>query len=137
MKKILIHSLYISSILLPVVSFGAFDKIKGLLGGFKSILDLLIPMTVALAIIFFFYGIAQFVRSAGDVKTLEAGKNKMIWGVVGIFVILSLPGIIKYIGDSLGIDTNIKSVSAPSTLRGSGSSSTSGTPCYDEMGTPC
>ncbi len=90
----------------PQVSFAAFDKIKGLLRDFKSILDLLIPITFALALIFFFWGLAQFIRSVSD-KTIAEGKNKMIWGIIALFVMISIWGIIGYIGDSLGIKTGI------------------------------
>jgi K+-transporting ATPase A subunit len=109
MKKNIIQFTYALTLALPSISFAAFDSIKNLLREFKSILDLLIPIVFALALIFFFWGIAQFIRSAGDTKTLESGKNKMIWGIVGLFVMISIYGIIKYIGNSLGIETPISS----------------------------
>lgn len=111
MNTIQKNFLYLSLALLavsPQVSFAAFERIKTLLRDFKSLLDLVVPIVFALALIFFFYGIAQFIRSAGDTKTLESGKNKMIWGIVGLFVMISIWGIIKYLGDSLGIETNIR-----------------------------
>lgn len=95
-------------VVLPQVSFAAFDKIKGLLRDFKSLLDLVIPIVFGLAVIFFFWGLTQFIRSVSD-KTIQEGKNKMIWGIIALFVMISISGIIKYIGDSVGIDTGIKS----------------------------
>ncbi len=92
---------------IPQVSFAAFDKVKGLLRDFKSLLDLLIPIIFALALIFFFYGLAQFIRSVSD-KTIQEGKNKMIWGIIALFVMISIWGIIGYIGDSLDIETGVK-----------------------------
>ena len=106
--KIFLQSLILSLILTPHVSFAAFERLKDLLRDFKSLLDLLVPITFALALIFFFYGIAQFIRNAGETKTHEAGKNKIIWGIVGLFVMVSIWGIIRYLGDSLGIETNIR-----------------------------
>lgn len=94
-------------VILPQVSFAAFDKVKGLLRDFKSVLDLMIPIVFALAILFFFYGLAQFIRTVSE-KTREEGKNKMIWGIISLFVMISILGIVKYIGDSVGIDTGIK-----------------------------
>lgn len=103
-----LYTFLLIAVLIPQVSFAAFDKIKGLLRDFKSILDLVIPIVFALAIIFFFWGLAQFIRSVSD-KTIAEGKNKMIWGIIALFVMVSITGIIKYIGDSVGIDTGIKS----------------------------
>jgi len=110
MKKIeskIIYGILACAVLLPQVSFAAFDKLKGLLRDFKSILDLLIPITFALALIFFFYGLAQFIRSVSD-KTIAEGKSKMIWGIIALFVMISIWGIIGFIGDSVGIETGIK-----------------------------
>lgn len=114
---------------LPQVSFAAFQKVKDLLNDFKEVLDLIIPITFALALIFFFYGLAQFIRSISD-KTIEEGKNKMKWGIVALFVMVSIWGIIGYIGDSLGIETGVKK----STNSSAGTSSCtpdpfSGNPC--------
>lgn len=95
-------------VIFPHVSFAAFDKIKGLLKDFKSLLDLVIPIVFALAIIFFFWGLAQFIRSVSD-KTIAEGKNKMIWGIIALFVMISIWGIISYIGDSVGIKTGASS----------------------------
>lgn len=109
------HILYTLSSLgfiIPQVSFAAFDKIKGLLKDFQKILNLVVPIVFSLAIIFFFYGLAQFIRSVSD-KTIEEGKNKMKWGVIALFVIVSIWGIIRYIGDSVGIDTGITGGSVP------------------------
>ncbi len=107
-KTKIYYSLVILVFLVPQVSFAAFDKIKGLLKDFKSLLDLIIPITFALALIFFFWGLAQFIRSVSD-KTIEEGKNRMKWGIVALFVMVSIWGIIKYIGDSVGIETGVKS----------------------------
>lgn len=106
--KIFLQSIIFSLILAPQISFAAFERIKTLLRDFKSILDLIVPIVFALALIFFFYGIAQFIKSAGDTKTLESGKNKMVWGIVGLFVMVSIWGIIRYLGDSIGVDTGIQ-----------------------------
>ncbi|MEY4602531.1 MAG: hypothetical protein RL292_472 [Candidatus Parcubacteria bacterium] len=116
-----------ATVVLPQVSFAAFDAIKTLLKDFKSILDLLVPIIFGLAVLFFFWGVAQFIRTVSE-KTKEEGKNKMIWGIVALFVMFSIWGIIKYIGDTVGIDTGIKS-----------STSSSSGPCTPDpfSGNPC
>jgi len=116
MKKIeskIVYGFLICAVFAPQVSFAAFDAIKNLLKDFKSLLDLVIPIVFALALIFFFWGLAQFIRSVSD-KTIQEGKNKMIWGIIALFVMISIWGIIGYIGDSVGIDTGIKSSTSPS-----------------------
>jgi len=106
MKKNIVsntHNIFLLvSILIPQVSFAAFERLKDLLRDFKSLLDLMIPIIFALALIFFFYGLAQFIRSVSD-KTIQEGKNKMIWGIISLFVMISIWGIINFIQDSLDI----------------------------------
>lgn len=131
MKKISVPLSYVSLwvvAIVPQISFAAFDRIKSLLRDFKSVLDLLIPIIFALALIFFFYGLAQFIRSVSD-KTIAEGKNKMIWGIIALFVMISIWGIIRYIGDSVGIDTRVNSGS-------SSSSNNPFDPCDSDPGGP-
>lgn len=114
MKKYttILYCILTTLVVLPQVSFAAFGRIKDLLKDFRSLLDLVVPIVFGLALIFFFYGLAQFIRSVSE-KTLEEGKNKMIWGVIALFVMVSIWGIIKYIGDSVGISTGVTGGSVP------------------------
>ncbi|MBA3732832.1 hypothetical protein H0W91_00460 [Patescibacteria group bacterium] len=90
-------------VLFPVVSFAALDGIKGLLLDIRQILHLTEPVIIGLAFLYFFWGVGQFILHAGDSKTRDEGKQKMIWGVVALFVIISIMGIISFIGNALGI----------------------------------
>lgn len=53
-----------------------------------------IPVAFIFALIYFFWGIAKFIFSAGDTTKVEEGKAVMLWGVVVLFVIASVWGII-------------------------------------------
>lgn len=94
--------------LTPVVSFAALDGIKGLLREARAILNLLIPILMALAIVYFFWGIAQFIlNDAGSDKTREEGKKKIIWGIIALFVMMSIMGIISLMSGLTGISTTV------------------------------
>ena len=74
----------------------------------------LIPIFISAAILVFFWGIVKFIANAGDEKAIEDGKKFMIWGLVGLFVIISMWGIIGFLQETLAIG-NIGSVgSGPS-----------------------
>jgi len=62
-----------------------------------------IPIVFGLALLFFLWGVALYILSAGDEKKAKEGKSIMIYGVIALFVIFSLMGIIKFIGGNLGI----------------------------------
>lgn len=63
----------------------------------------IIPVIFALAIIYFFYGVAKFILSAGDPKNAESGRSIMIYGVIAIAVMASVYGLVNLLQDTLGI----------------------------------
>ncbi len=105
MKK---TALYYSTIALSVTplfvsaqSFGLSD----LLAAIYSLVSLFIPIVFTLALLYFFWGVALFIRTAGE-SDVKEGKAKMIWGIVGLFVMTSIWGILNIFSlDILG--TNI------------------------------
>ncbi len=58
---------------------------------------LLIPLGVAAALLVFIWGIAGMVLASGDAKAASDGRAKMLWGILALFVILSLSGIIQLV----------------------------------------
>jgi hypothetical protein len=55
----------------------------------------LIPILVGLAVALFFWGIVKYLWSAaGDIKAHEEGRKMMAWGVIAIFVMVSIWGIV-------------------------------------------
>ncbi len=81
-------------------------------GSLMSILILALRITSALGTIFgmlavaaFFYGLARFILAAGDPKKIVEGKNAMIYGIIALFVLVSIVGIISFFQRSLGTDT--------------------------------
>jgi hypothetical protein len=67
------------------------------------ILNPLITLLFAIALLIFFWGIVQFVNSETADNKREEGKRKIIWGVVGLFVMFSAYGIIRVILNTFNI----------------------------------
>lgn len=80
-----------------------FTPIENALIAIRGIVSIAIPIAVALAVLFFFWGLALYVLAAGDSGKREEGRNKMIWGVIALFVIVSIWGIVGFLGGLLGI----------------------------------
>ncbi|HEY4483119.1 MAG TPA: pilin [Candidatus Paceibacterota bacterium] len=72
-----------------------------------TVVNMLIPILVALALAYFIWGIIKFIGTAGG-EAHEEGKKRMLWGIIALFVIVSIWGIVGYIGDIFGIDPNEK-----------------------------
>jgi hypothetical protein len=67
-----------------------------------NIVNLLVPLVSTLAIVFFFYGLAKYVLNAGDEEKKAEGKNIMIWGVLAMFVLVTIWGIIGFLQKTAG-----------------------------------
>lgn len=83
----------------------------------QQILDILIPLLITLAVLVFFWGLVKYIYSAGDPKQRDAGKGLMVWGVITLFVMVSIWGFTELLSSLFGIDSNagvtIPSVPSP------------------------
>lgn len=62
----------------------------------------LIPLMGAVAFLVFVWGVAKFIKSAGNEKEIKDSKNMLIWGVVGIFVLVTIWGIVAFMRNEFG-----------------------------------
>ena len=77
------------------------DLIDAVYGIVNSVL---IPLAFALCLLYFFWGVAKYIRnSAGSEEAAKEGKRIMIWGVVALFIVFSIFGIINFIKGELNI----------------------------------
>ncbi len=69
----------------------------------EHVLNPLIFLLLALAFIYFFWGIFTFVSNAESSEARELGKRHMIWGVIGIVIMISAYAILGVITGTFGI----------------------------------
>jgi Type IV secretion system pilin len=68
----------------------------------------IIPLMFALAVVFFIYGVIQFViLGAGDETKRTQGRQHMIWGVIALAVMLGVWSLAGIIGGTFGLNTRI------------------------------
>jgi hypothetical protein len=89
--------------LVPAISFAQNDA-EGVLERFGNLIDIVTPIVFSLALLFFFWGLATFILKSGEEKDL--GKQRMIWGLVALFVMFSVWGILRFAQESLGLDAS-------------------------------
>ena len=76
-----------------VCSASSIKTFKDLVEMFVScVLSRLIYLLISVAVVVFLWGIFKFVKSEGDDK--EGAKELMFWGIVGLFVIISIWGLV-------------------------------------------
>ena len=79
------------------------QSIKDLLGQIATlIINPLIILGFVVATIYFFYGIAELIWKA-DGKSDDSKRN-VLYGVIGLFVMFSVYGILNIVLETFGID---------------------------------
>lgn len=66
-----------------------------------------IPLLIALAVIVFIWGVLKFIMNAEDSTKREEGRNFIIWGLVGLFVMVSIWGIVNILNSTFGVSNVI------------------------------
>lgn len=62
----------------------------------------LLPILILLALVLFFFGVAQYVLNGENTEERAKGRQFMLWGVLAIFVLVSIWGIIKLLSVTFG-----------------------------------
>lgn len=103
MTKFIKKIISVMFLLFPSISFAAIlGKTSDIFKAIGNLIELLIPIVFALALLLFFWGVAKYILSAGTEK--DEGKKVMVWGVIALFVMSSIWGLTTLIRDELKID---------------------------------
>ena len=63
----------------------------------------LIPIVIAIALLVFFWGLVKFISKAGDEAEVKKSKGLMIWGLIALFVMITVWGLVRFIQKELNI----------------------------------
>jgi hypothetical protein len=74
---------------------------------FRDIGLKIIPLLGAIAFLVFVFGVSKYIKSAGSGKDVKDSKNLLIWGVVGLFVLVAIWGIIAFLQSEFGFNGGV------------------------------
>jgi hypothetical protein len=102
MKDFLFQKVYAGAVI-PNASGGrgiSFDRF------FSNIKDQIITPIIyllfTLAMVYFLYGVFVFVKNAENPDKRSEGAKGILWGIIGMFIMISVWGIINIILSSIG-----------------------------------
>jgi len=106
-----------ASLLMPFLASaqiaGNPSNVLNFMNTLSKVMNAIVPIMVALALIYFIYGLAEYIlEGSGDTGKREEGRTRMIYGTIAMFVIASVWGLVYFIQDTLGIQ-RVNSVPAP------------------------
>ncbi len=100
MKKVILTALAFAPALAFAQNLGNLETLTRSIG---RLIDLALPIVVAIALLGFFWGLVKFIFAAGDEEKRKEGKQFMIWGLVGLFVMVSVWGLVRFVGNALNV----------------------------------
>lgn len=81
--------------------------LQNLITSVGNLVKLAIPVVFGLALLGFFWGLAKFIFQSGDEKAVDEGKRIMKWGLISLFLMTSVWGVIGFFQrDLLGNQNN-------------------------------
>ena len=97
---------FVAFALLSVVPFfasaaSAPSSIKDFLENLTGIFRNIIPLLVLVAILAFFWGLAKLILNAGNEDLRQEGKSVMIWGIIALFVMSAMWGIVILLSQTI------------------------------------
>lgn len=110
MKKLLTRALASAAAFAPAVALAqgniAANGFFSLLDAANAVLGRLIPFIIALTVLVFLWGVFKFVI-ANDAEKRKEARGYMVWGVVSLFVMVAVWGIVNVLVKTFNLDTSV------------------------------
>ncbi len=108
---------YIASAALFLPTVALAQSIQSVFLLFSNLLNALIGMLITAAIVVFFWGLIKYLLHDGSSEDAHKGVYQMIWGVVAIFVMVSIWGLIALLQRTFQVENNQAKLPAAVPLR--------------------
>ncbi len=80
------------------------DSVSALIGRINIfIINPILQLLFVAALVFFMWGIFQFILNAENDEARNAGKRHMVWGVIGMFIMVGFYGILAIVTKTFGV----------------------------------
>ncbi len=70
---------------------------------FTVVVDPVVRFIFAAAIFYFIWGVFKYIRNADDPTERASGGKHILYGTIGIFIMISVWGIIQVLRTTLGV----------------------------------
>jgi hypothetical protein len=84
-----------------IASAQALQPFKNLIVAVGGILNMLIPVLIAAALVVFFWGLVQYIYKGAEGHA--EGRNVMIAGIVSLFIMVSIWGLVNLAQNAFGV----------------------------------
>jgi len=106
MKKILAAGAVFVSPLIALAqvntTYSGSSGLGGLLKWFSGILSLAVPIIISIAVVWFIWSVFQYAIAANEEDKAKA-KTHIIWGIVGLFIMVSVWGLVGILSSTFNL----------------------------------
>lgn len=81
-------------------------QLQGAAAQLVTLVNTLVPFMIGIAVLFFIWGVIQYVLKAGDPEARANARGFMIYAIIGLFVIVAAWGLVNLLKNITGATTN-------------------------------
>lgn len=69
----------------------------------KNVLNAVVPLLIGVAVVVFLYGVIKYITAGGDPEKRTEARNVMIYGIIGLFVMVAVWGLVAILTSTFGL----------------------------------
>lgn len=96
----------ISGVLLLAPSIAGAAGLLDTINVVNRILSAVVPLLITVALIVFIWGLIKYLTKMGDDSERQAAMQLMLWGIVAIFVMSSIWGLVALLQNTFSVQRN-------------------------------
>lgn len=95
--------------LTPFMALAAQD-VESLIDKILGIINLVIPLLIAVAVVIFLVGVVKYITAGASEESRKEARSVMLYGIIGLFVMVAVWGLVNVLVETFNLDTNIPMV---------------------------
>lgn len=81
-----------------------FNSLDSALQTLTELINDLIPFAIGIGVLIFIFGLIKYVTAGADEDGRKGARDTIIWGIVVIFVMTAVWGLVNVIDNTLNLD---------------------------------
>lgn len=96
---------FAAAALTPFIAAAQVTDIQSFFQLALELINAVLPVFLALASIIFIWGVVTYITAAGDEEKRKKGQQRIMYGLIGLFVLVAFWGIVNVVVNTLGLST--------------------------------
>lgn len=108
------------------------SSVEGVISKIQDLLGAILPVLIAFGVVYFIWGVVMFVIADGE-EAKQKGKDRMIYGIIGLAVIVGMWGLVNIVTETFGLNNASAPDLKPLVIKGDTSCSLDGNPTLKDL----